>query len=86
MEYFLKVISLLEQFPCPDLVISMAETALAICPQDHKVMSGTAQSFASIKLCSLADFKSYKKLYKKIDWKWEKHNCQILLHDPERSH
>jgi hypothetical protein len=37
VEYFLKVISLLEQFPCPDLVIYMAETALAICPQDHKV-------------------------------------------------
>ncbi len=42
VEYFLKVISLLEQFPCPDLVIYMAETALAICPQDHKVHDGNA--------------------------------------------
>jgi len=33
--YFLRVISLLEQFSCPDLVITMAETGLAVTPQTH---------------------------------------------------
>ena len=37
VQYLLKVIILLEQFPCPDLVISLAETAIAKCPEDHKV-------------------------------------------------
>jgi len=36
VQYFLKVILLLEQFPCPDLVISLAETAIAMCPEGHQ--------------------------------------------------
>jgi len=36
VDYFIKVVSLLEQLPCPDLVISLTETARAVCPQDHK--------------------------------------------------
>jgi len=35
VQYFLRVTSLLEQFSCPDLVISLAETALAVCPIGH---------------------------------------------------
>ena len=33
--YYLRVISLLEQFSCPDLVITVAETGLAVAPQHH---------------------------------------------------
>jgi len=35
VSYFLRVISLLEQFSCPDLVITLAETGLAVAPQTH---------------------------------------------------
>ena len=35
VSYFLRVIALLEQFSCPDMVIAMAETGLAVAPQDH---------------------------------------------------
>ena len=35
LAYFLRIISLLEQFSCPDLVIAMAETGLAVAPQGH---------------------------------------------------
>ena len=33
--YYLRVISLLEEFSCPDLVIMIAETGLAVAPQQH---------------------------------------------------
>ena len=33
VSYYLRVISLLEQFSCPDLVITIAETGLAVAPQ-----------------------------------------------------
>ena len=36
VSYFLRAIALLEQFSCPDLVISLAETGLAVAPQGHK--------------------------------------------------
>jgi len=36
VQYFLKVISLLEQFPCTHLVINLAQTAIAMCPEGHK--------------------------------------------------
>jgi len=35
VSYYLRVISLLEQFSCPDLVIMIAETGLAVAPQHH---------------------------------------------------
>ena len=35
VSYYLRVISLLEQFSCPDLVITVAETGLAVAPQHH---------------------------------------------------
>ena len=35
VSYYLRVISLLEQFSCPDLVITIAETGLAVAPQHH---------------------------------------------------
>ena len=33
--YYLRVIALLEQFSCPDLVILVAETGLAVAPESH---------------------------------------------------
>merc|ERR550519_2406247 len=35
VSYFLRVISLLELFSCPDMVITMAETGIAVAPQTH---------------------------------------------------
>ena len=35
VSYFLRVIALLEQFSCPDMVITVAETGLAVAPQEH---------------------------------------------------
>ena len=35
VSYFLRVIALLEQFSCPDMVIMVAETGLAVAPQHH---------------------------------------------------
>ena len=35
VSYFLRVIALLEQFSCPDMVIMVAETGLAVAPQQH---------------------------------------------------
>ena len=35
VSYFLRVIALLEQFSCPDMVITVAETGLAVAPQGH---------------------------------------------------
>ena len=35
LAYYLRVISLLEQFSCPDLVILVAETGLAVAPETH---------------------------------------------------
>ena len=35
VSYYLRVIALLEQFSCPDLVITIAETGLAVAPQNH---------------------------------------------------
>jgi hypothetical protein len=63
VEYFLKVISLLEQFPCPDLVISLAETALAICPQEHKVsLSLVSLTKVTEVILFLADYNSKDRL------------------------